>query len=309
MIGSMTESFPRQQARTRRFTLGVPRAFEVSPDGARVTFLRSRAGDDPVTCRGRPDAATGRGADRRRPARARRRRGEPAAGGAGTARAGQGDPPPESWPTPPTPAATLAVFALSGQVYMVPLGATFATGGHAACPAAAGGHPALDPRIDPTGTKVGYVHDGALRVIDLESGQDAGDRPRRRASPSACPEFVAAEEMDRSRGYWWSPDGRQLLVARVDESPVAPLAHRRPGQPGHGPPSRCAYPAAGTAERRRVPAGRHAPGGRRDPGGRRAQRPHPARRRRAGLRAAHRGGPGTGLPSPTWSTRPGATTC
>ena len=46
----MTESFPRQEARTRRFTLGVPRAFRVSPDGARVAYLRTKGGADPVTC-------------------------------------------------------------------------------------------------------------------------------------------------------------------------------------------------------------------------------------------------------------------
>ena len=45
-------------------------------------------------------------------------------------------------------------------------------------------------------------------------------------------EFIAAEEMGRTRGYWWSPDGSALLVARVDETPVEPVAHRRPGQPG-----------------------------------------------------------------------------
>src|SRR5581483_12267797 len=41
-------SFPRQQARTRRFTLGSPRRFTISPDGALVVFLRSPGGDDPV---------------------------------------------------------------------------------------------------------------------------------------------------------------------------------------------------------------------------------------------------------------------
>ncbi len=46
----MTDSFPRQQARTRRFSLGVPRSFRVSPDGRRVAFLRSKAGADPLTC-------------------------------------------------------------------------------------------------------------------------------------------------------------------------------------------------------------------------------------------------------------------
>src|SRR5687768_4840997 len=43
------DSFPRQQARTQRFSLGRPRAFTISPDGSRVACLRSFAGDDPVT--------------------------------------------------------------------------------------------------------------------------------------------------------------------------------------------------------------------------------------------------------------------
>ena len=46
----MTDSFPRQQARTQRFSLGVPRSFRISPDGQRVVFLRSKTGTDPVNC-------------------------------------------------------------------------------------------------------------------------------------------------------------------------------------------------------------------------------------------------------------------
>ena len=46
----MTMSFPRQEARTRRYTLGVPRAFRVCPDGTRVAYLRTQDGSDPVTC-------------------------------------------------------------------------------------------------------------------------------------------------------------------------------------------------------------------------------------------------------------------
>jgi len=45
-----TDSFPRQYARTRRFSLGEPRNLVVSPDGKRVVFIRSRSGDDPVNC-------------------------------------------------------------------------------------------------------------------------------------------------------------------------------------------------------------------------------------------------------------------
>src|SRR6266498_3095906 len=43
------DSFPRQQARTQRFILGRPRGFTVSPDGSRIVFLRSFAGNDSLT--------------------------------------------------------------------------------------------------------------------------------------------------------------------------------------------------------------------------------------------------------------------
>ena len=46
----MSDTFPRQYARTQRLTLGEPRNVTVSPDGSRAVFLRSRAGDDPVNC-------------------------------------------------------------------------------------------------------------------------------------------------------------------------------------------------------------------------------------------------------------------
>ena len=51
------DDFLRQVARTRRFTLGVPRAVTVSRDGGRVLFLRTRGGEDPVTCLWRLDLA------------------------------------------------------------------------------------------------------------------------------------------------------------------------------------------------------------------------------------------------------------
>ena len=60
------DTFPRQYARTQRFTLGEPRNLEVSADGQRVVFLRSAGGSDPVTSLWVLDVATGDGADRRR---------------------------------------------------------------------------------------------------------------------------------------------------------------------------------------------------------------------------------------------------
>ena len=121
----MTDSFPRQEARTRRFSLGVPRSFRISPDGRRVVFLRTTSGTDPVTCLWILDVISGRerlaadprtlgpyreGTDEENlPAaeRARRERVRESAGGI-VAYATDRD-------------VTLAVFALSGQVYTVPL--------------------------------------------------------------------------------------------------------------------------------------------------------------------------------------------
>jgi dipeptidyl-peptidase 4 len=238
----MTESFPRQEARTRRFTLGVPRAFRVSPDGTRVVFLRTKGGADPVTCLWALDVASGHerlvadprtlGADQEDlppQERARRERVREQAGGIVAYAADD--------------AVTVAVFALSGHVYAVPL-----TGGDAAYQVATR-TPALDPRPDPAGRQLAYVCDGALRVTGLR-----GDLPDRavadpRGAPGVTfglPEFIAAEEMDRHRGYWWAPDGSALLVARVDETPVSRWHIADPAHPERVP-AEVAYPAAGTA--------------------------------------------------------------
>jgi dipeptidyl-peptidase-4 len=105
----------------------------------------------------------------------------------------------------------------------------------------------LDPRPDPTGASIGYVADGALRVVGANG---AGDRalavPEGENVTYGLAEFLAAEEMYRTRGFWWSPDGRRLLVARVDTTPVARWHLSDPAHPDR-PPVEVAYPRAGTA--------------------------------------------------------------
>jgi dipeptidyl-peptidase-4 len=58
-------------------------------------------------------------------------------------------------------------------------------------------------------------------------------------------EFIAAEEMGRSRGHWWSPDGSRLLVARVDTVDVSEWWISSPVDPS-APPRAIRYPAAGS---------------------------------------------------------------
>jgi dipeptidyl-peptidase 4 len=237
----MTDGFPRQQARTQRFTLGVPRGFQISPDGTRITFLRTRGGDDPVTCLWEADIATGAervvadprelGADEENLSaeeRARRERLRETAAGI------------VSFAT--DTAHRLAVFALSGQVYAAPLAdPSAASAAPRLVPARS---PALDPRPDPDGRRIAYAHEGALRVIDLETGDDHVVAAEE-GFTFGLAEFVAAEEMGRARGYWWSPDGTRLLIARVDESPVRRWHIADPANPGRAP-AVVRYPAAGT---------------------------------------------------------------
>ncbi|MFM8266807.1 MAG: prolyl oligopeptidase family serine peptidase [Ilumatobacteraceae bacterium] len=235
----MTDTFPRQHARTQRFTLGEPRTCTVSPDGRRVVFLRSTAGDDPVTRLWVFDTVDGverlvadpptllGGSDEHLPdaERARRERLREAAAGISayaTDRAG-----------------TMAAFALAGRLFVADL-----TSAEARARDVAG--PVVDPRPDPAGRRIAYVSGRSLRLVDLD-GVDrvlvADDDPD---VSWGSADFVAAEEMHRFRGFWWAPDGDTLAVCRVDERPVERWHIADPADPARSP-TVVRYPRAGTA--------------------------------------------------------------
>ncbi|MEU3105661.1 prolyl oligopeptidase family serine peptidase [Streptomyces griseoflavus] len=233
------DSFPRRHARTLRFTLGAPRSFSVAPDGSRVVFLRSGSGTDRAhslwvldTREGGervaadPRALLG-GVSENLSAEERARRERSREGGAGIV----------GYAT--DAAVELAAFALSGRLFTAGL----RDGTARELPAAG---PVIDPRPSPDGRHVAYVAQGALRVTGAEGADD-----RALATPDAeqvtygLAEFVAAEEMGRSRGFWWAPESDRLLVARVDDTPVQRWWISDPARPEREPhPVR--YPAAGT---------------------------------------------------------------
>ena len=102
-----------------------------------------------------------------------------------------------------------------------------------------------DPRLDRSGERIAFVVEGTLHVREIEGGV------RELASPDApdtywgLAEFVAAEEMDRNRGHWWSPDGSRLAATHVDERDVLVWYIGDPTDPAAEPrPVR--YPQAGT---------------------------------------------------------------
>ncbi|MET9950964.1 alpha/beta fold hydrolase [Streptomyces sp. NPDC006339] len=240
-------SFPRQYARTQRFTLGAPRGFTVSPDGGRVVFVRSGSGPAGAgTDRSHRlwvlDLETGAerlaadpevllaGAVEELSAeeRARRERAREGSGGiVGYA---------------VDAAVELAAFALSGRLFTAELRA--GTARELPVPG-----PVVDPRPSPDGRLVAYVAGGALRVTGADGTGDrvlAGPEAEAEGVGYGLAEFIASEEMNRGRGFWWSPGSDRLLVARVDERPVRRWWIADPAHPDREPQA-VAYPAAGTA--------------------------------------------------------------
>jgi dipeptidyl-peptidase 4 len=239
----MSDSFPRQSARTQRFTLGEPRNITVSADGARAVFLRSRAGDDPVNClwvRSNADdteilvadpvallasADADTSANMSAEERARRERMREGAGGI------------TSYATDRSTA--VAAFTLGGRLFVAGLLS-------AAARELRVDGPVFDPRPDPLARRLAYVNGTKLRIAELDgsSWELAGEPDPDVTWGSA--DFVAAEEMHRFRGYWWSPDGAAIAACRVDNSPVQQWWISDPADPRREPqPIR--YPAAGTA--------------------------------------------------------------
>ncbi|WP_405747387.1 prolyl oligopeptidase family serine peptidase [Streptomyces sp. NBC_01525] len=219
------ESLPHQFLRTRRFALGAPDRFTVSPDGATVLFLRTASGGDPVRRLWALDTASGR----------ERLLFDPADPAHGAGPSGDGV----------TAYATDAAVSLAACLCGAALWAVdVATGRVRALPVT--GRPA-DPRPDPAGRRIAYLADGALRVIGADGTGDreiaAPDGPDVRCGVA---EYAATASMGRDRGYWWAPDGSRLLVARVDESAVARWYIADPAHPAT-PPRAVRYPAAGTA--------------------------------------------------------------
>jgi dipeptidyl-peptidase-4 len=238
----VTDDFPLLSARTRRFSLGVPRDLGISPDGACIVFLRSRSGTDPVTCLWAIDVASGQerllvdpatlGVDEDDvPAeeRARRERAREQAGGV------------VRWVADEA-LATIA-FTLGGSLWVLDVAA-------ATCRSLPTPVGVIDARLAPDGRRIGYVVADGVRVHDLVTGED-----RQLAAPDGpgvtlgIAEFAAAEEMDRERGFWWAPDGSAILVQRTDESGVAAWHIGDPADPA-GEPAVIRYPAAGTPNAR-----------------------------------------------------------
>ena len=108
---------------------------------------------------------------------------------------------------------------LAGNLYLVdvssPEGARLVASGNV-----------LDPQISPRGRYVSFVREQNLFVIDLASGKERQLTSDGAGSVhNAEAEFVAQEEMGQHSGYSWAPDDTAIAYRRYDEAPV-PVVRR-----------------------------------------------------------------------------------
>jgi len=234
----VSDTFPRQYARTQRLTLGEPRSFTVSPDGQRVVFARSLSGTDninalwvldththserlildPRTLESNLDDLTDE--EKRRRERARE-----GAGGIVTYACDRD--------------VNKAVTILGGYVVVVDLAT-----GEISTPDIAPG--VFDVRLSPNGMYLSFVRGRSLCIATVEGNERVLATDTSDTVSWGSAEFIAAEEMGRFRGYWWSPDSTHIAACRVDVAAVQVWHIADPAHP-HTPAVEHRYPQAGTA--------------------------------------------------------------
>ena len=237
-------SFLEAYSETNRFRQGQPRSIELLPDGSGVLFLRS----GPRTFEGSLhafDTATGEERELLTAAqlldgsaeeltaeeRARRERMRLTASGIASYRV--------------SPDGSRLLIPISGRLFLVERENAGAEGSIRELESDAGA--AVDPRFSPDGSHIATVRAGDLYVIDAATGAER--RLTTKSGPeitNGLAEFVAQEEMDRMRGYWWSPDGLSIAYQETDTTGVERMHILDPMHP-ESEPEGSAYPRPGHA--------------------------------------------------------------
>jgi dipeptidyl-peptidase-4 len=194
------------------------RALKVSPDGARVTFLRGREDNQyqlDLWEYNMKDKTTRRLVDSKvlvpeenlsDAEKARRERARTAALKGIIS---------YSW----SPDGKQLLVPLAGNLYLVDLAKPdqarmVATGN------------VIDPKISPKGKYVSFVRDQNLYVIDLKTGKERQLTTDGKGTlHNGEAEFVAQEEMHQFTGYYWAPDDSAIAFRWYDEAQV-PVARR-----------------------------------------------------------------------------------
>ena len=109
--------------------------------------------------------------------------------------------------------------------------------------------PPLSPQWSPDGSMVAFIRDADIHLLDVPSSTEwqLTFIPST-SSPSSLTnglaDFIAAEEMSRFSGMWWSPDSLHLVYQQTDSSGMERFTIADPSDPS-APPLSTPYPRAG----------------------------------------------------------------
>ncbi|HYJ80938.1 MAG TPA: S9 family peptidase [Longimicrobiaceae bacterium] len=101
-------------------------------------------------------------------------------------------------------------------------------------------------KLSPDGTKVGFVRDNDLWVVDLASGAET--RLTRDGSETVINgtfDWVYEEELGLQDGWRWSPDGARIAFWRIDQGPVRTFTWLKDTDSAYAQPIQLRYPKAG----------------------------------------------------------------
>jgi len=124
-----------------------------------------------------------------------------------------------------SPRGDALLFPFGGRIYRLPLAGPMPR--EPATPITPEHLFATDIACAPQGDALAFVAEGDLWLLDPALGAEPRRLTHEGSETVTCglAEFIAAEEMHRHEGYWFSPDGARIAFTRVDTAPV-PLTHR-----------------------------------------------------------------------------------
>jgi dipeptidyl-peptidase-4 len=103
---------------------------------------------------------------------------------------------------------------------------------------------AYDPHLSPDAAHVAFVRDGDLWILPVTSAHAQRLTKHEDGFEYGVADFAAQEELDRTRGWWWSPDGKQIVFQRTDNRPIDTL-YVADARHNDRPPVPFKYPRAG----------------------------------------------------------------